>query len=135
MVEDLATKLKVRESELSIISREREVGSFNVFEKVNELRKARAHMISTFQNYRFLHATLAHFAKNRQTFEKILNTAESSNERTNSSLPRVEVSNNVSYENEYVQSGRYYENDHLNEDLGQEESNNDSNLQYDIYVN
>ena len=135
MVEDLETKLKVRKSELAIISRERENGSVNIFEKVNGLRKARAHMISTFPNYRFLHATLAHYAKNRQTFEKILKMVEPPNGKNELSMPRVEASNNVSYENEYFQSGKYYENDHLNEDLGQEEPNNDNNYQYDIYVN
>ena len=57
------------------------------------------------------------------------------NERNASFLSRVEASNNISYEDEYVQSGRYYENDRLDEDLGQGEPSDDIDFQYDIYVN
>ena len=73
MVQELETKLNVRKSGLSNIERKQDVQYINIFERVNDLRKQRAHMISTFNNYKFLLTTLAYYTRNKSTFDKILN--------------------------------------------------------------
>ena len=80
MVQDLDTKLKLtklngNESERHEISGKREKEYINLFDKVNELRKERAHMVSTFANYQFLLSTLSFYAKNRTKFDEASLTA------------------------------------------------------------
>ena len=82
MVQELETKLKVRKLELGNISRQREIEYMNVFEKVDDARKHRAHMISTFSNYKFLFSTFVYYAKNKSMFDTILTKFEkNSNEK------------------------------------------------------
>ena len=59
MIQDLDSKIKERIPGNPII------GSLNVFDKVNELRKERAHMIQTFANYKFLFSILAYYASDK----------------------------------------------------------------------
>ena len=74
MLQELDTKLKVRRKGLMDISRERKIEYINVFEKVDGMRRHRAHMVSSFSNYKFIFSTLAYYAKNKSTFDKIQST-------------------------------------------------------------
>ena len=49
-----------------------EIGTVNLFERVNELRKKRAHMIQTFSNYKFLFKTLVLYASQKSHFDLLL---------------------------------------------------------------
>ena len=49
-----------------------EIGTVNLFERVNELRKKRAHMIQSFANYKFLFKTLALYASQKSHFDMAL---------------------------------------------------------------
>ena len=110
MMQELETKLKVRKSALGDISRKREVEFINVFEKVNGFRKERAHMVSTFANYKFLLSSLAYYARNKSTFDTILATSDEVKERgeTAEKLSRRSKSD---YENDEVSASSYNEND------------------------
>ena len=66
MVQDLDSKL--RESE----SGKPTVGFLNIYDKVNELRKKRAHMVPSYSNYKFLFSTLAYYASNKANFNYVL---------------------------------------------------------------
>ena len=53
-------------------SGEDEIATVNLFGRVNELRKKRAHMIQTFSNYKFLFKTLALYASQKSCFDMSL---------------------------------------------------------------
>ena len=140
MVQELETKLKVRKLELGNISRQREIEYMNVFEKVDDARKHRAHMISTFSNYKFLFSTLAYYAKNKSMFDTILTKFEKkSNEKPMSSdfskpsenLTNHEIEYATIYSDEIEDAHNVYANDELIQDV----SNNDTYYNDDIYVN
>ena len=71
LVQELDTKMKVRAQGLRDISRERENEYINLFKTLKELRKQRAHMVSTLANYKFLLTTLANYCQNKSTFDKV----------------------------------------------------------------
>ena len=101
MVQELDTKLKVRSAELQDISRQGEMHFINLFDKVNELRKERAHMVSTYANYRFLLSTLAYYAKNKTKFDEIFLMARSvSNENETVSNRSRPMEVEVNHEND-----------------------------------
>merc|ERR1719281_142318 len=90
MLQDLNTKLNVRKLELGKTpTGTTETEYVNIFEKVNEVRKQRAHMVSRFSNYKFLMTCLAHYAKNKESFDEIQTKFEKS---TNKLQPSASIS-------------------------------------------
>ena len=138
MLQELETKLKVRKLELGIISREREIEYINIFDKVDNARKQRAKMISTFSNYKYLFSALAYYAKNKSTFDKILTKYETVSTEKRSS---TRFSNQSAYqqndESEYVYSDEIVDDQdvYVNDELNQDESTNDTYYNENIYVN
>ena len=124
MVEELETKLKVRQQAVKDISREREIEYINIFQKVDNLRKERAHMIKTFSNYKFLVVTLAYYAKNRPIFDTILKMDELIFDR-----------NDQDIEEETTEPMLTYENEHVVTISNEQEPNANMDFEYDIYVN
>ena len=125
MQQELNTKLKVRKQG------QIEIESVNVFQKVNEMRKQRAHMIATFQNYRFLFNTLAYYAKNQSFFEKITTTVEPV------PTPKITPANNsttIGQQND-IEAEYVYSDDISIDPLYQNERITSENYESDIYVN
>ena len=129
--QELYTKLNVRKQGLMDISREREIEYINIFDKVNELRKNRAHMISTFSNYQFLMTTLAYYAKNKPTFDEMLKMVDpSTTQRGTNQNNRRTTGQSLTNEIEYV-----YWDDILDDPVYQNEPNIAESPESDIYVN
>jgi len=138
MLQELETKLKVRKLELGIISREREIEYINIFDKVDNARKQRAKMISTFSNYKYLFSPLAYYAKNKSTFDKILTKYETvSTEKRSSTRFSSQSAYQQNDESEYVYSDEIVDNQdvYVNDELNQDESTNDMYFNENIYVN
>ena len=129
--QELSTKLKVRNQELMDNSQESEIEFINIFDKVNELRKRRAHMISTFSNYQFLLKTLAYYARNKSKFDKILTTVDTSAKQKDSTQNNPNTTGQaLTPEVEYV-----YSDDIFDVPLYQNEPNEEETSNSDIYVN
>ena len=138
MLQDLETKLKVRKLELGIISKQREIEYINLFDKVNDIRKQRAKMISTYSNYKFLMSSLAYFAREKPIFDEILIVSEqASNEKT--SFPNLsnQIENEANDESEYVYSDDIEAGHevYVNDELIQGKSKNYLYYNEDIYIN
>ena len=129
--QELYTKLNVRKQGLMDSDEKREIEYINIFDKVNELRKNRAHMISTFSNYQFLMTTLAYYAKNKPTFDEMLKMVDPSakQRRTNQNNRRT-TGQSLTNEIEYV-----YWDDILDDPVYQNEPNIAESPESDIYVN
>ena len=132
MIQELETKLKVRKSELGDISKKRQVEFINLFEKVNQLRKERAHMVSTFENYKFLLTTLSYYARNKSTFDTILTTVEEV-EETGKRSANPSRSSKHDGENEEDNSIDYDED--AKDGFFQDYSDYDTQSSHDVYVN
>ena len=125
MQQDLNTKLKVRKKGLMDISQKEEIEYINVFDKINELRKQRSKMISTFENYKFLYTTLAYYAQNQSQFEQITSTVEDNTEQRRTTVINSMATGQDDEEVEYV-----YSDEIFIDPLYQNESIDEANVDY-----
>ena len=134
MVQELDTKLKVRSEGLLGTSRGREEETINVFDKVDELRKTRAHMVSTFSNYQFLFSTLAYYAKNKPKFDNLMIKNDSVVREDARLLEHSrDMENRVNRENN--STVLIDEDDEIEYVLSDDAQDNDMYSSSDIYVN
>ena len=136
MLQDLNTKLNVRKLELGKTpTGTTETEYVNIFEKVNEVRKQRAHMVSKFSNYKFLLTCLAHYAKNKESFDEIQTKFEKSTEKIQLTASISDESKNLMNDDSvYVYSE---ESEYAYSDVIEDPYYDDNSTYYkdDIYVN
>ena len=132
LLQELDTNLNDRKLDQENIARQKSVLTINIFDKVNEARKQRAQMVSTFSNYKFLFKTLAYYAENKSAFDKILIPNEKTSMKKNLSVTPLDSSQGpIMEEVEYVLA-REQDNDqhaYIIDEIDQDRS------YYNIYVN
>ena len=139
MLQDLNTKLNVRKLELGKTPRTTETEYVNIFEKVNEVRKQRAHMVSKFSNYTFLLTCLAHYAKNKESFDEMQTKFEKSTNKMQLSASISDESKNLINDDEdssvyvYSEESEYVYSDVIEDPYNYDENNTYTND--NIYVN
>ena len=133
MVQELDTKLKVRKQELLDGTGKTEKESINLYDKVDELRKTRAHVVSTFSNYQFLLSTLAYYAKNKSKFDIMFKNASAIGEDATFLGNSRNLENRVSRENGSTEL--IDEEDEIEYVLSDDAPDNEMDYDSDIYVN
>ena len=113
-----------------------ETPNLNIFEKINDLRKDRAYMVNTYENYKLIFLCLDNYGKEKEFFDTIVSKA--------SSTSRGKLFVNASERTKNIQPLR--KKNELDEDISDPEAiqeiyvnyndgNSDGGEIKDIYVN